>query len=567
VKSNKKTIIVIFILCCSFIFGSTGFAAASSTTRLFGQTRYETAKAISEYYNPGKVQNVILTTGNGFADALSASVFAHQKNAPILLTDVSVEASQEAINYITQHLDSSGTVYLIGGIGAIGKQFETKLNSLGFYNIVRISGNNRYETSEQLARSLDNTTISAAVISSGESYPDALSIAGFAANKGWPILLTPQNSLPQKIIDYLLEKKPAKIYITGGTGVVTENVKNEISGLLPETNVERLAGKDRFETNIAIAKTFSPNPLTLFLTTGYGFADALAGSVLAARSGDPIILIDPSELTLPKSTADYFGKFYTNSLDSNLVSFGGCGVVTNEIIINSKDLISGKVKETSIYSIADITVKVTERDVYSLPATVQARLYNSETISVPVKWNSTFVDTGRVGTSVYAGVVEGYGKAIKLYLTVLQGSVSKYSTKFDLTLVNRTDNIRLAAKALDGILLAPGARFSFNRSVGERTAEAGYKEALIILEDTFIPGIGGGICQVSSTLYNAAVLAHLEILERHVHSLPVNYVPPGQDATVSFPDLDFKFRNSLAFSLKIRSSIVGNTLTIALWKA
>jgi putative cell wall-binding protein len=567
VKSKRKTLIVILILCCSFIIGSTGFAAASSTTRLFGQTRYETAKAISEYYNPGKVQNVILTTGTGFADALSACVFAHQKKAPILLTDISAENSQEAMNYITQHLDQSGTVYLIGGIGAIGKEFENKLNTLGFNNIVRIAGSDRYETCDQLARSLDNATISTAVISSGESYPDALSIAGFAANKGWPILLTPQNFLPPKIKEYLLEKKPSKIYITGGTGVISENVKSEINDLLPGAGIERLAGKDRFETNIAIAQNFNPYPLTLYLATGYGFADALAGSVLAAGRGDPIILIDPAEPTLPKSTAEYFRKLYANGIDSNLVSFGGIGVVSNEVVINTKDLISGIVSETSIYSIADITATVTQRDVYYLPATVQARLYNSETIELPVKWNSAFADTGRVGSSVYTGAVDGYGKTVKLYLTVLQGPISRYSTYFDLSLVNRTNNIRLASKALDGILLAPGARFSFNKSVGERTVEAGYKEALIISEDTFIPGIGGGVCQVSSTLYNAALLAHLEILERHAHTLPISYVPPGQDATVSYPDLDLKFRNSLNVSLMIRSSIVGNTLTFALWEA
>lgn len=566
-KKNTKTLIVIFFLCCSFIIGSTGFAAASSTTSLFGQTRYETAKAISEYYNPGKVQNVILTTGNGFADALSASVFAHQKKAPILLTDVSVEGSQEAFSYITQHLDTTGTVYLIGGIGAIGKEFETKLNSLGFYDIVRIAGSDRYETSDQLARLLDNTTISAAVISSGESYPDALSIAGFAANKGWPILLTPKNSLPQKIKDYLSEKKPAKIYITGGTGVITENVKNEINSLLPEASVERLAGRDRFETNIAIAKKFKLNPLILYLATGYGFADALAGSVLVAGSGDPIILINPSEPTLPQSTASYFGKLHANGVDPNLVSFGGSGVVSNEVIINSKNLISGIVRETSIYSIADITATVNLSGKFSLPATVQARLYNSETIDVPVKWNAAFADTSRVGLSVYTGVVDGYSKTVKLNLTVLQVPISKYSTRFDLTQANRTNNIRLAAKALDGILLVPGARFSFNRSVGERTAAAGYKEALVISEDAYVPGIGGGVCQVSSTLYNAALLAHLEILERHVHSLPVSYVPSGKDATVSYPYLDLKFRNSLDTSLIIRSSVIGNSLTFALWKA
>ncbi len=570
-KRNKKIITVILILCCGLIIGSPGFAAASSSqaitlTRLFGETRYETARVISEYYNQEKVQNVILSTGNEFADALSASVLAHRKEAPILLTDLTVGDSPDAFNYITQYLDPSGTVYLIGGVGAISSEFEARLYSLGFYNIVRIAGADRYATSEQVARSLEQATTPTAVISSGESYPDALSIASFAANKGWPILLTPGNALPRNVADYLAEKKPAKIYITGGTGVISENVENEISVLLPEADIERLSGQDRFGTNIAVTQTFETDPLTVYLATGYGFADALAGSVLAARNGDPIIFVDPSLPTLPRSTAGYFAKLYSKSLDPDLVSFGGSGVVTYGIIEISSELISGTAKEATIYSIADVSATATQYRSYSFPATVQAKLYNSETLDVPVKWNSALAETGRIGSRVYEGVVDGYGQAVKLYLTVVKGPVSQYSTNFNSTLVNRTENIRTAAKALDRIQLAPGERFSFNEIVGKRTTEAGYKEAPIISGDTFIPGIGGGVCQVSTTLYNAVVLADLEILERHHHSLPVDYVPPGQDATVSYPSLDFKFRNTLDTFLQIRSYVEGDTLTFKLYR-
>lgn len=325
-----------------------------NTTRLFGQTRYETAKSISEYYNQGKVQSVVLTTGIGFADALSASVLAHQIGAPIMLANSSADGSNEAFDYITKHLDSTGTVYIIGGTGIIGKDFETRLINLGFKNLVRISGNDRYETSYQLASSITVSSESTVVISSGESYPDALSVASFAANKGWPILLTPQNDLPQVMKDYLCEKKPTKVYITGGAGVISDNVKSEVIGLLPQANVERLAGQDRFDTNAIIAQTFKTNPSTIYLATGYGFADALAGSALAANNGDPIIFIDPSISTLPNSIADYFRKLHASNLSPNIIVFGGTGVVTDEVLNNSSDLISGVEKENSTYQIVDI---------------------------------------------------------------------------------------------------------------------------------------------------------------------------------------------------------------------
>jgi len=540
-----------------------------SNNRLSGQTRYETAKVISEYYSNGKVKNVILSTGNGFADALSASVLAHQKEAPILLVDSSVESSKDAFDYVIQHLDSSGTIYIIGGAVIIGTEFENKLNELGFKNVVRIAGMDRYETSYKVASSLNNISASTVVISSGEQFPDALSIASFAANKGWPILLSPHDALPQRMKNFLLERKPSKVYIAGGVGTILDSVKSEISSLLPQASVERLTGQSRFDTNVIIAETFAPNPSTVYLATGYGFADALAGSAVAAKNGDPIIFIDPSVPTLPKSVTGYFGKLYANNISPNLVSFGGSGVVTDEIIKSSRDLISGTVKETSIYSIADITATVTQKEDYSLPTTVQAKLYDSDTIDVPVQWNPTLVNTSIIGSSVYDGVVEGYGKAIKLNLTVKKPipiPIAQYSTHFDSTQVNRTENIRLAAKALDGKLLAPGERFSFNGSVGERTNEAGYKEALIIEGNTFIPGLGGGVCQVSSTLYNAVLLAQLEILERHRHTLPITYVPPGQDATVAYPVLDFKFRNSTDAYLLIRSFVDENTLTFQLYK-
>ena len=187
-------------------------------------------------------------------------------------------------------------------------------------------------------------------------------------------------------------------------------------------------------------------------------------------------------------------------------------------------------------------------------------------MNVSVQWNTKLVGTDSIGSSVYAGAVDGYGKAIKLNLTVKEPApIAQYSTRFDTSLVNRTENIRLAAKTLDGKQLAPGERFSFNESVGRRTAEAGYKEAMIIVGDKFTPGLGGGVCQVSSNLYNAVFLAGLEILERHHHTLPVDYVPPGRDATVSFPFLDFKFRNITNTYLLIRSFVEGNTLTFQLF--
>lgn len=147
----------------------------------------------------------------------------------------------------------------------------------------------------------------------------------------------------------------------------------------------------------------------------------------------------------------------------------------------------------------------------------------------------------------------------------LTGILSAYTTHFDSNLKERSHNIRLAAKAIDGMLLKPGEEFSFNQTVGARTAEAGYQTAMIIEGDKFVPGLGGGVCQVSSTLYNAVRLASLKVIERSRHSLIVSYVPPGQDATVAYPSLDFKFRNNSNGYLLIRSLVTSNAVTFSIY--
>jgi len=432
---KKKTMALVLIIFCSLIdvaFATTTTNSTSSqqtigTTRLFGQTRYETAKAISEYYNQGKVQNVVLSTGNGFADALSASVLAHQKDAPILSVDATVDGSQDEFNYIKQHLDPTGTVYIIGGKGVIGKEFETRFNTLGFNNIVRISGNDRYDTSYQLARSLNNTSVSTVVISSGESYPDALSVASYAANKGWPILLTHQNALPGDMNKYLFEKKPSKVYITGGIGIVSDNVESEIRSLLPQASIQRLAGQDGFETNAVIAQTFNPSPSRVYLSTGNDFADALAGSALAAKNGDPIILMNSNSDDIPLYTLNYLMNIYKTGKKPSLVVLGGSGAISDALVNLVDEFLDGALTADSIQSIDQYfnnsnSVFLKFNQEFTLPNTVTAKLYNGATKQVSVTWkirsnngtenelnNNYKVDTSNIGTTYsYIGFVDGY---------------------------------------------------------------------------------------------------------------------------------------------------------------
>ena len=116
---------------------------------------------------------------------------------------------------------------------------------------------------------------------------------------------------------------------------------------------------------------------------------------------------------------------------------------------------------------------------------------------------------------------------------------------------NRNNNINQACKYIDGTILEPGAKFSFNETVGQRTSARGFKEATVILGGQYEQGLGGGICQVSSTLYNAVAKSDLKVIERNNHAWPSDYVLVGCDATVDWPALDFKFENDTEFQVII----------------
>lgn len=143
--------------------------------------------------------------------------------------------------------------------------------------------------------------------------------------------------------------------------------------------------------------------------------------------------------------------------------------------------------------------------------------------------------------------------------------LAQYATTFDPAKVNRVYNISVAAGALDGLLVRPGEVVSFNKVVGPRSSEAGYKAAPMIINNEFVEAPGGGVCQVSTTLYNAVLLAGLEIVERHNHSLPVGYVPAGLDAMVSYGGADFKFRNNTDKYLYVRTTITGSRLVVKIF--
>ncbi len=160
----------------------------------------------------------------------------------------------------------------------------------------------------------------------------------------------------------------------------------------------------------------------------------------------------------------------------------------------------------------------------------------------------------------------GDGTALSVPATASASAlIGSYATAYNPN-ISRAVNVSLAASRINNVVVQPGESFSFNQTILPRTAANGYVEANMIVNKKYVLGTGGGICQVSSTLYAAMLSAGLPATERHPHSLKVDYIPEGMDATISGNTLDLRFTNTFAEPIQIQAVADQGTLTISLYK-
>ncbi|WP_139902156.1 cell wall-binding repeat-containing protein [Clostridium thermarum] len=289
--------------------------AEATIVRLGGANRYETAVKISQA-GWKTAESAVLARGDVFADALCAIPFAKQLNAPILLTipkslDNSVKSELQRLKV--------KKVYIIGGTGAVSTEVENILNVMGI-SVERIGGADRYSTSLKIANRL--TKKSQVFLCSGTSFADAFSISSYVALSGSPILFAGIDKLPDEAAKFIKDNN-SKVYVIGGTGVVSDSVVKGITGL------ERVSGADRYETNLAILNKFAGDLdfSKVYYATGKVFADALSGSVLAALTGAPVVLVDN---VIPEATREYLKS--KDSIIREKYILGGESVIPTEII-------------------------------------------------------------------------------------------------------------------------------------------------------------------------------------------------------------------------------------------
>lgn len=359
---KRKINIFIIMLIVTIISFNYKYTFASNTSRLAGDNRYETSKAISSQFN--QADTAILVTGENYPDALSATPLAAKYKAPILLTNNKTLNSNAESELKRLKVKK---VFIIGGHAVVSNEIENKLLSIGI-NVERISGSNRYETSFEVAERIG--TSNGVFLTTGLSYADALSIGPIAAKLQMPIILVNDSKVHKLELDkFIKANNITKTYTIGGEDVVPKDIESkfEVS--------QRIAGSNRYDTNNEILRYFKNdfNVDNAYVAVGTNFPDALSGGALASLNNNPIILTNGN-----KNVA---GNIIEENKMENITILGGERIISKN---HENDLKKFIYKENT--TPIDEGVSLQKIEEYIIELTNEEREKNSLS---PLKYNST----------------------------------------------------------------------------------------------------------------------------------------------------------------------------------
>ncbi len=312
--SAVLTLIMLFAL--SFP-GQTLASTTPTVNRLAGQDRYETAATIAKQWSHSDY--AILVSGENYPDALASAPLAQKHQAPILLTtsDSLPAPTKQALADLEVN-----QVIIVGGTGVIAPSMEAELQAMGI-STTRLAGQNRYETALKIADQVQSSP-SQLFVCTGDDFADALSVAPIAAMEQIPIILVSGDSLASSVQEYLDLNSAhiTKTFVIGYSDVISDQVASQFP------HVERIVGADKYARNIAVNENFNHlfSTEALCIASGEGFADALAGSALAAKQSQPILLVNNAT---PDTTEKYYQQL--TNLDTIIV-FGGTGIVADKVM-------------------------------------------------------------------------------------------------------------------------------------------------------------------------------------------------------------------------------------------
>ena len=327
-------------------------AKKADVKKITSSSKFETATNIrDEYFSESNT--VILTNSSTFVDSLSA-VSLSRGNTPILFTNQSSLDSKTLANL---KANKPKKVYILGGEKSVSNSVVNQLKSLGII-VERIAGHDRYEVNAKVAAKTHNPNTKQKtniLITSGENHSDAISSAILAQNKKAPILFVRKNEVPTSIKGYLLSLKRnnaiGSITIVGGNLSVSQQVESYLRTF--SNNVSRIAGRDRYTTNVKVAKQVNPNAKRVIVAEGNGYNDALLMSPVATKLNASLILTKPNDVTRTKdyssndksSTMEAFFK-NNKSIDQVIVCEGNHSI-SDFVSSSISDLLAGKNLKTA----------------------------------------------------------------------------------------------------------------------------------------------------------------------------------------------------------------------------
>ncbi|WP_108664243.1 cell wall-binding repeat-containing protein [Euzebya rosea] len=308
-----------------------GTVGRVTVERVSGASRIATAIAVSAETFPS-ADTVVISRADQFADALVGAVVAAENDAPILLVD-STSTPAEVLDEITR-LGATEAVVL-GGTGAVSEAAATAISDLGV-TVRRIAGTSRFDTAARAATEASDT--SRVFVANGGNFPDALSVAPYAAFLGNPIVLANAESLPQETADLLTTIAPSEIVVIGGTAAVDNAVFGELGALAG--SIRRIAGVSRWDTSAQVfdeAVGAGMSSASRWLATGVNFPDALAAGPAVVAAGASFLLVPGDDLGAAPEIADRLAVDYCD-LD-RLVLLGGPGAITDQAVTQLESIL------------------------------------------------------------------------------------------------------------------------------------------------------------------------------------------------------------------------------------
>lgn len=305
--------------------------------------------------------------------------------------------------------------------------------------------------------------------------------------------------------------------------------------------------------NISVIQNFDEEKIDTFVNQ---FSVQVFKSVKEAS----LLLSDDKVVIRSGRNGEHIDKAETAKLVIDLIKSGKGGVVSPEVIItNPNGLDVDDIYDQIISKPADASYKVENNNLVLTPHSVGRDIDKGKLEEIIKDLDQTEEQEHVLPVSIVMPSVTSDMATSMIFKDELASAVTSFGTG-TVNGQNRKFNMQLAVKNINQLILLPGEEFSFNRVVGPRDVEHGYKTAHVYIRGRIEDGIGGGICQVSTTMYNAVLTADLEVAERKNHSFTVGYVPLGQDATAFYGGTDFRFVNSTKWPIKLLSNVSGNKI-------